>query len=172
VICVVPADTPVAKPVDELMVATPVALLAQVKVTPPMVLPLLSFAVAVNCSVAPAAMDGEDGVTAMLATTGVTVSVSGALVTPCAAAVICVVPADTPVARPVDELMVATPVALLAQVKVTPLMVLPLLSFAVAVNCSDAPVAMDGEAEVTAMLASTGLLGGVVDPEEPPPQPA
>jgi hypothetical protein len=51
-------------------------------------------------------------------------------------------------------------------------MVLPLLSFAVAVNCSVAPAAMDGEDGVTAMLASTGLLGGVLDPEDPPPQPA
>jgi hypothetical protein len=47
-----------------------------------------------------------------------------------------------------------------------------LLSFAVAVNCSVALEAMDGEAGVTAMLASTGLLGGVVDPGDPPPQPA
>jgi hypothetical protein len=110
----------------------------------------------------------------MLVATGaaITVSVSGALVTPWAEAVICVAPAATPVARPVDELMVAILAALLAQAKVTPLMVLPLLSFAVAVNCSVAPAAMDGEAGVTAMLASTGLLGGVVDPEDPPPQPA
>jgi hypothetical protein len=45
------------------------------------------------------------------------------------------VPGDTPVARPLLLLIVATPVALLAQVMVTPLMVSPLLSFAVAVNC-------------------------------------
>jgi len=172
VICVVPAATPLARPVDALMVATPVELLAQVKAMPLMVLPLLSFAVAANCSVALAAIDGEAGVTAMLASTAVTVSVSGGLVTPWAEAVISVVPAETPLARPVDALMVATPVELLAQVNVTPFMVLPLLSFAVAVNCSVALEAMDGEAGVTAMLASTGLLGGVVDPGDPPPQPA
>jgi ABC-type molybdate transport system permease subunit len=152
------------------MVATPAALLAQVKVTPPMVLPLLSFAVAVNCSVALAVMVGEDGVTAMVAMTGVTVRVSPGLVTPWADAVICVVPTATPVARP-DELMVATPAALLAQVKVTPPMVLPLLSFAVAANCSVALAAMVGEDGVTAMLATTGLLGAALEPEEPPPQP-
>jgi hypothetical protein len=54
---------------------------------------------------------------------------------PLAEAVICVVPADTPVATPVVLLIVATVGALLVQAKVTPLMVLPLLSFAVAVNC-------------------------------------
>lgn len=109
----------------------------------------------------------------MLVATGaaVTVSVSGALVTPWADAVICVVPAATPVATPVAELMVATPAALLAQVKVTPPMMLPLLSFAVAANCSVALAAMDGEAGVTAMVATTGLVERVFDPEEPPPQP-
>jgi hypothetical protein len=65
---------------------------------------------------------------------GVTVSVSAALVMPLAAAVIWVVPMATPAAKPL-LLMVALPVALLAQVNTTPLMVLPLPSFAVAVNC-------------------------------------
>ena len=65
---------------------------------------------------------------------GVTVNVSGKLVIPFADAVICVVPVDAPVASPV-LLIVAKLVALLAQAKVTPFIVFPLLSFAVAENC-------------------------------------
>jgi hypothetical protein len=53
-----------------LTVAILVALLVQVNVIPLMVLPLLSFAVAVNCCVVPTAMDGEDGETAIAATVG------------------------------------------------------------------------------------------------------
>ena len=65
---------------------------------------------------------------------GVTVKVTALLVTPPDAAVICVVPANRPVAKPL-LLIVATLVAVLAQVKVSPVMVSPTLSFAVAVNC-------------------------------------
>ena len=54
----------------------------------------------------------------------------------------------------------ATLVALLAQVNVTPVMVLPLLSFAVAVNCCVAPKAIEGDAGETVMLASVG--GGLL----------
>jgi hypothetical protein len=101
----------------------------------------------------------------MLATGGgVTVSVSAGLVTPPDEAVICVVPALTPVARPL-LLIVATPAALLDQANVTPLMVLPLLSLAVAVNCCVAPTAIDGEAGEIAMLATVGVLELL---EEPP----
>ena len=53
-----------------LTVATLVALLAQVNVTPLIVLPLLSLAVALNCCVPPAAIDAVDGETAMVATVG------------------------------------------------------------------------------------------------------
>lgn len=88
VICVEPARRAVARPLLS-MVATLVLLLDQVKVTPLMVLPEPSLAVAVNCCVAPTAMEGEDGETVMDATTGaVTVRVSGELVTPPAEAVI------------------------------------------------------------------------------------
>jgi hypothetical protein len=71
------------------MVATAVAPLAQVNATPLMVLPLLSFAVAVNCWAPPTAIDGEAGETVIVATTGaLTVSVTAELVTPLADAVI------------------------------------------------------------------------------------
>jgi hypothetical protein len=103
-------------------------------------------------------MDGEAGDTVMDATTGaVRVSVSGELVTPLAAAVICVVPTATPVAKPL-LLIVAILVALLAQVNTTPFMVLPLVSFAVAVNCCVVFIAIDGEAGDTAMDATVELL--------------
>ena len=93
----------------------------------------------------------------MLATAGaVTVSVSGELVTPLADAVICVVPALTPVARPL-LLIVATPVALLAHVNVTPLMALPLLFLAVALNCWVAPTAIEGDTDEREMVATVLL---------------
>jgi len=82
-------------------------------------------------------IEGDDGDTVIVATTPeeeVTSNGSMAAVTPFAEAVICVVPAATPVAIPL-LFIVATLVALLVHVKVTPVTVLPLLSFAVAVNC-------------------------------------
>jgi hypothetical protein len=54
--------------------------------------------------------------------------------------------------------MVATLVALLAQVNVTPLMMLPLLSLAVARNCCVPPVPMEGEEGETEIVAIVGLL--------------
>jgi hypothetical protein len=108
---------------------------------------------------------GDTGDTVMLATGGgVTVSVSAGLVMLPDEAVICVVPALTPVASPL-LLIVATPVALLDQAKVTPLIVLPLASFAVAVNCCVAPTVIVGDAGDTVMLATVGILGLF---EEPP----
>jgi hypothetical protein len=160
----VPALTPVARPLL-LTVATLVALLAHVNVTPLMVLPLLSFAVALNCWVPPTATEGDAGDTVMVATAGeVTVSVSAELVTPLAEAVIWDVPALTPVARPL-LLTVATLGAPLAQVNVTPLMTLPLLSFAVALNCCVLPTATEGDDGATAMVATECVLELF---EEPP----
>jgi hypothetical protein len=69
VICVVPTLTPAAMP-PLLIVATLVVPLAQVKVTPDMVFPLLSLAVAVNCCVAFTAIDGEGGVTVIAVKVG------------------------------------------------------------------------------------------------------
>jgi hypothetical protein len=65
--------------------------------------------------------------------------------------------------------MVATLVALLAQAKASPVMVFPLLSLAVAVNCWVAFTAIDGEAGVTVIVATVGV-GGVVTLDPPPPQ--
>jgi hypothetical protein len=60
VICVVPGSKPMAKPLPALIVATLGVLLAQPKAAPTMMLPLLSCAAAVICSVPLTAID--DGI--------------------------------------------------------------------------------------------------------------
>jgi hypothetical protein len=89
---------------------------------------------------------------------GVTVNISTLLVTPLAVAVICVVPGLTPVARPLALLICATLVVPLDQVKVTPDIVFPLLSLAVAVNCCVAFTAIKGDAGVTVIAATVGAV--------------
>lgn len=101
----------------------------------------------------------------------VTFKLTGALVMPCADAVICVVPGAAPAARPF-ALMEAKLAALLAHVNVMPLMLFPLLSFAVAVNWT-VPLSATEVVPVTVIEASVALPGVCVVPaEEPPPQPA
>jgi hypothetical protein len=100
VIVAVPAATPVAKPVEEI-VAVPLALDAHVTddVTS-CVVPSLKVAMAWNCTVAPAASDGFDGVTAIDATVAaLTVNVVDAVTLPLVAPIV-VVPAPTADARP------------------------------------------------------------------------
>jgi hypothetical protein len=70
--------------------------------------------------------------------------------------------------------MVATFVVLLAQVKVTPLMTLPPLSLAVAVNCCVPPVPTEGDEGETEIVATVGTLMVVeslaeAEPVIPPP---
>ncbi len=103
----------------------------------------------------------------------VTVSVAAELVIPCAEAIICDVPALRPVARP-SLLIAAMLVALLVHANVTPLMVLPLLSLAVAVNCCVPPVPMEaeeGETEIVAIVGVLMVVESFVDTEltMPPP---
>lgn len=74
---------------------------------------------------------------------GVTVSPMGALETPPAVAVICVVPGNKPPATPLAS-MLATLEELLPHVKATPVNTFPELSVAVAVNWSLCPTAMEG----------------------------
>jgi hypothetical protein len=88
---------------------------------------------------------------------GVIVKVTALLVTPPEDAVMDVVPARTPVARP-SLLMVATPVELLFQVKVTPLSVVPLLFLATAENWLVPPTAIDEEAAVIVIDATVVLV--------------
>src|ERR1700730_13346197 len=74
---------------------------------------------------------------------GVTVRVTGSLVTPFAEAVICVVPGSKPIARPLVALIDATLEGVVAQVKVRPVMRLPWPSFNGGMNESVALTAID-----------------------------
>jgi hypothetical protein len=106
----VPGETPVATPEFELIVATAGLLDAKVTVRPVSTLPFPSFVTAENAGVvAPSTTDCDVGEIVMLATgAAVTVSVAAVLAFPSLVAVIDVVPAATPVATPVLELIVAT----------------------------------------------------------------
>jgi hypothetical protein len=126
--------------------------------------------VAVNCSVSPFAIDGLAGVTAIdTNVAAVTVNVSGGLVTPLNAAVICDVPVAAPLARPpaviVATLVVAdTHVAWLVRSCVLVSVYVP-----VAVNCFVVPFAIVGLAGVTAIDTSVAAVtvsvsGGLVTP--------
>lgn len=116
VINTVPGASPVATPFAS-MLATPPKLLCHVNCAWLTDLPLASVADAVNCCVWPTFMVALRGVSETLAIAGFTVSVAAVLVTPASEAVICVLPAATPVATPA-AVIVATPVLLLAHVKV------------------------------------------------------
>jgi len=107
VIVAVPAATPVARPVDEI-VAVPLALEVHVtdEVTSCVVLSL-KVAIAWNCTVAPAASDGFDGVTAIDATVAaLTVKLVDDVTLPLVAPIV-VVPAPTADASPL-AVIVAT----------------------------------------------------------------
>ena len=117
---VAPARTPVATP-DELIVATDSLLLSHEKITSLMTSPSDVFAVAVNRCVPPSSMDAIDGLTSMLSTTSgggsVTVSIADPVLPPSLALMV-VVPALTPLARP-EELTVAADGLLLDQLNET-----------------------------------------------------
>lgn len=119
----VPGATPLASPLGS-MVAITEELQAQLKVTPVTALPLASTAAAVNCWVAFTAIVAVGGAMVMEAMGCVTVSVAGALVTPDAEAVICVLPLLRPSASPLLS-MLATFGVLLAQANLTPVSVFP-----------------------------------------------
>ena len=91
--------------------------------------------------------------------------------TPCADALIAVVPAASPVASPV-AVMVAVPGLALAQVNTTSLIAFPYWSLPTALNCWVPPVKIDGCAGVTRMVAKAGggastvsAAGALVTPE-------
>jgi hypothetical protein len=116
-IVLVPVPTPVANP-PELIVAVPVVPEAQVTVAVRFwVLLSLKVPVATNCWVAPLAIDGFVGVTAIeFSVAAVTVNTVLPLTAP-RVALIVLVPVPTPVAKP-PELIVAVPVVPEAQVTV------------------------------------------------------
>jgi hypothetical protein len=149
VMVTVPAATAVAKPVELFTVATLAVLVDQVTVRPVRMLPLESFGVAVNCCVAPTAIEAVAGATATVATgTNVTVSVA-VPVFPSLVAVMVAVPTATAVATPVALFTVAMLTLLVDQVTVRPVSMLPLESFGVAVNCCVPPMAIEAVAGAT-----------------------
>jgi hypothetical protein len=159
VIALVPAATPVARPL-ELIVATELVAEAQVavEVTIP-IEPSLYDAVAVNCSVSVVYVLALGGDTAMEVTVlACTVRVTPALVTPLRAAVTTLEPPATPVASPL-ELTVATDWVADVQVAVElTFAVEPSLYVAVAVNCWVAPtriVALEGDTAMEVRAAAT-----------------
>src|SRR5580765_4337287 len=152
-IVVVPVATPVARPwvpLVLLIVATPVSDEAHVTdVVRFWVLPSLKVPVAVNCWVPLMPIEGFGGVTANDCNVGggVTVSTVEPVIVP-EVALIVVVPAATPVARPwvpLVLLIVATPVSDEAHVTdVVRFWVLPSLKVPVAVNCWTPPTPIEG----------------------------
>ena len=141
-------------------VASPAALIVAVVVVPEdqvtldvtfCVVPSLNVPVAVNCCVAPLAIDGFAGVTAIdCSVAAVTVSKVEPLIED-DVAVIVELPTPAPVARPA-ALIVAVVVVPEDQVTVdVKFCVVPSLNVPVAVNCCVAPLAIDGFAGVTAI---------------------
>jgi hypothetical protein len=141
-------------------VARPAALIVAVEVVPEdhvtvlvrfWVVPSLNVPVAVNCCVAPLAIEGFAGVTAIdCSVAAVTVRTVEPLIPPDVALIV-EVPTPAPVARPA-ALIVA--VVVVPELHVTVLVrfcVVPSLNVPVAVNCCVAPLAIDGFAGVTAI---------------------
>src|ERR1700690_2098596 len=115
--------------------------------------PSLNVPSAVNCCVAPLAIDTLVGVPAIDCSTAVVpVTVEGRLSTPPSVAAICAVPGPWPVANPVFGPMATTPALLV--VHATSLVtscVPPSLNVPVAVNCCVPPAASVASAGVTAI---------------------
>jgi hypothetical protein len=122
------------------------------------VVPSLKVPVAVNCCVAPLAIDGFAGVTAIdCSVAAVTVRTVEPLIPPDVALIV-EVPTPAPVARPA-ALMVA--VVVVPELHVTVLVrfcVVPSLNVPVAVNCCVAPLAIDGFAGVTVIDCSVAAV--------------
>jgi hypothetical protein len=151
VIVELPTPAPLARP-PVLIVAVVVVPEDQVTLDVKFcVVPSLNVPVAVNCCVAPLAIDGFAGVTAIdCNVAAVTVSKVEPLIAP-DVAVIVEVPTPAPLARPA-ALIVA--VVVVPDDHVTVLVrfcVVPSLNVPVAVNCCVAPLAIDGFAGVTAI---------------------
>jgi hypothetical protein len=165
----VPTPAPLASP-EALIVAVVVVPDDQVTVDVRFcVVPSLNVPVAVNCCVAPLAIDGFAGVTAIdCSVAAVTVSKVEPLIDD-DVAVIVELPTPAPVARPA-ALIVA--VAAVADDHVTVLVrfcVVPSLNVPVAVNCCVAPLVIDGFAGVTAIDCSVAAVTvRVVEPLIPP----
>jgi hypothetical protein len=168
-IVVLPAATPVARP-PLVIVAAPGFVEVQVTELVRFRVPLsLNSPVAVNCCVAPVAIEALAGVTVIDTNTDVTVRLVEPLIEPKVACIV-LVPVPTPVAKP-PLAIVATPV--LVELQVTKLVtscVLVSLYVPVAVNCCVVPLEMDGFAGVTAIDTNAGtvtvrLVEPLIEPE-------
>src|ERR1700733_12704487 len=151
VIVEVPTPAPLARPAA-LIVAMVVVPEVQVTLDVRLcVVPSLNVPVAVNCWVAPLAIDGFTGVTAIdCRVAAVTVRVVEPLIAP-DVAVMVEVPTAAALARP-PVLIVAMVVVPEVQVTVdVKFCVVPSLNIPVAVNCWVAPLAIDGFTGVTAI---------------------
>src|SRR6202522_2365529 len=154
----VPTPAPLASP-ESLIVAVVVVPDDQVTLNVRFcVEPSLNVPVAVNCCVAPLAIDGFAGVTAIdCSVAAVTVRTVEPFIPPDVALIV-EVPTPAPVARPA-ALMVA--VVVVPELHVTVLVrfcVVPSLNVPVAVNCCVAPLAIDGFAGVTAIDCSVAAV--------------
>src|SRR5579859_217972 len=168
VICVVPAATPVARPVAEIVAVAGVPEFQVTVADMSDEVPSLNVPVAVNCCVAPTfKCAGVAGVTAIEVREKTVSVTAGVDVTPACDAVICVVPAATPVARPVAEIVA---VAVVPEFQVTVADMsdeVPSLNVPVAVNCCVAPTfKCAGVAGVTAIEVSV-FAGGCLIPLQP-----
>src|ERR1700678_977327 len=166
VIVEVPTPAPLARPVV-LIVAVVVVPEDQVTLDVRFcVEPSLNVPVAVNCCVAPLAIDGFAGVTAIdCSVSAVTVSKVEPEIDD-DVAVIVELPTPAPLARP-PVLIVAMVVVPEDQVTLdVKFCVVPSLNVPVAVNCCVAPLAIDGVAGVTAIDCSVSAVTvSKVEPE-------
>src|ERR1700678_4029482 len=151
VIVEVPTPAPLARPVV-LIVAVVVVSEDQVTLDVRFcVEPSLNVPVAVTCCVAPLAIDGFGGVTAIdCSVAAVTVRVVEPLIAPDVALIV-EVPTPAPVARPAALIVAVVVVPELHVTVLVKFCVVPSLNVPVAVNCCVAPLAIDGFAGETAI---------------------
>jgi hypothetical protein len=158
VIVEVPTPAPLASP-DALIVAVVVVPEDQVTVDVRFcVVPSLNVPVAVNCCVAPLAIEGFVGVTAIdCSVAAVTVRTVEPLMDD-DVAVIVEVPTPAPVARPAALIIAVVVVPELHVTVLVRFCVVPSLKVPVAVNCCVAPLAIEGFAGVTAIDCSVAAV--------------
>jgi hypothetical protein len=173
VIVAEPAATPVTTPAL-FTVATPVLLLDQLIVWPAITFPCASFTVAESVAVAPVWIDGFEGETVTVVTTGVGGGTSVTVTTevpllPALVAVIVAEPAAIPATTP-SELTAAVDPLLVDHDTLCPVIALPCSSFTVADKVVLVPTptdAVDGATVTVVTLGPEGGVGSVVVPPAP-----
>jgi hypothetical protein len=168
VIGVLPAVSPVARPVLSTLATLPAVEVHVAALLRSCVLLSVKVPVAVNCFVRPAAIDGFAGVTAIDAmTAGVTVADTVLLIEP-SVAVIVTVPKATVATFPLPSMLAMVESE---EFQITPLRscVLPSVNRPTAVICSEVPNANDGAAGTNEM--DTKEAGNTVNVVEPVTRP-